>query len=457
MKTILLFILAASLNFNYVNAQTNHQAEIDTLMRRASQNGLFNGNILVAENNKVIYKAAIGFADASGKIPLTDRYRFQIGSIAKEFNAVGIMMLKEQGKLKLEDPVSKYLPELPSWANKVKIINILQYTSGLPDIKWDSVNNDADNFAILKKLQKLNFEPGTGYFYNNNNVFLQRRIIEKITGSSFKEFVEQKLLKPCGMKTAIIDPTEDDKLVARGYNDDHQQDKMLIPITGWTAVTLDDFYKWAKAITEFKFINPTSTKELLEAYANGQSGLGGGTMEGNQVTYHKHDGSNWNYQALLVSTVTKGRTVILMTNNKQNNVYAINTSIQAILDGKPYSQIKKSLINALPSPPTSMDGTQILAFYEKMKREHEELYSFDESTLNEIGYLLMGKKKIADAILVFEYNTELFPASGNVFDSLGEAYYTQGNKEKALLNYKKSISLNPDNGAAKRIIAELEK
>ncbi|MGY0035611.1 serine hydrolase [Pedobacter sp. NJ-S-72] len=441
------------------SAQMSKSSEIDSLVHKANHLGLFNGNILIAENNKVICKDAIGFTDASGKTTLTDQYRFHIGSIAKEFNAVGIMILKEQGKLNLEDPISKYLPEFPFWASKIRIINLLQYTSGLPDVKWKSVKNNAENIEDLKNTEKLDFEPGSQYAYNNNNVFLQRRIIERITGLSFKVFTEQNLLKPCGMKMSIVDPSSNDILIARAYNNDKKEDDLTYPIDGWVAVTLDDFYKWAKAITDFKLISPASTKQILIAFGpNQQGGLGGGTMEGDLMISHKHDGTARNYQALLVSTVSKGRTVILMTNNQQNNLYTFNVSIQAILDGKPYNQIKKSVVSGFSKQLEQMNGQEVIAFFEKMKKEHNDEYDFDgEVTLNEIGYNLLRKNKFTDAILIFQHNTRLFPKSGNVFDSLGEAYYKQGNKDLALLNYKRSLELNPENDESKKNYSGLRK
>jgi CubicO group peptidase (beta-lactamase class C family) len=245
-KYIFLFAVF-SLSTQRTIAQQTKAANIDTLIQRANKLGLFNGNVLVADHGKIIYKAAIGYADARRTIKLTDQYRFHIGSIAKEFNAVGIMMLEEQGKLTLDDKVSKYLPQLPAWAGKISVINLLQYTSGLPDVKWKTVKDDAGNMADLMKIDSLDFEPGKKYAYNNNNVFLQRRIIEKITGQSFKQFVEDHELKATGMNTAIVDPDENDKLVAQSYNNDGKPDGLVYPISGWTAVTLDDFYAWANA------------------------------------------------------------------------------------------------------------------------------------------------------------------------------------------------------------------
>lgn len=455
------FLLAALIVFGTWKtfAQQTKAANIDTLVQRANRLGLFNGNVLVADHGKIIYRAAIGYADAGKTIKLTDQYRFHIGSIAKEFNAVGIMMLQEQGKLSLDDKVSKYLSQLPAWADKIRIINLLQYTSGLPDVKWKTVKSDADNMTDLMKVDSLDFEPGKKYAYNNNNVFLQRRIIEKITGISFKRFVDDYELKPAGMNTAIVDPVDQDALVAKSYDNNGKADGLVYPISGWTAVTLDDFYAWANAIDKFKLISPVATREIINGISPGrQSGLGGGSMDDDKMISHIHDGTSLNYQALLVSKAPSGVTIILMTNNKQGNLYSIEKSIESILENKPYAQVKRSFLDEFNTKLDSMSGDQIISFYNDLKSKRGTEYSFDdENTLNETGYYLMNKKRLADAVAVFEYNTKLFPKSGNVFDSLGEAYYNQGNKLLALLNYKKSLQLDPANDNAKKIITELDK
>lgn len=456
MKKLLLLLLPASLLASAVTAQA---PELDSMIHRANRLGVFNGNVLVADHHQVIYKTAIGIADASGKTPLTTDHRFHIGSIAKEFNAVAIMMLKAQGKLNLEDKVSLYLPELPAWAEKISILNLLQYTSGLPDLNWKTAKSDADIMQDLKDLKQLNFEPGTNYAYNNNNVFLQRRIIEKITGIAFNEFVKRYLLEPAGMNHSIIDPTEKDELMAISFTDDRQSRPLFSPISGWTAVTLDDFYKWATSINTFKFLSPADTRTILyPAGPNKQSGLGGGEMKGDSIILHIHDGSSLSYNALLVDYPVKGRTFILLTNNRQDNLYDFNNAIQAILDGRPYQQPKKSVGSLFKGKLDSLSGKQLLSLYQQLKKKYSDQYNFDnEAALNMIGYDYLGRKKVDDAIVIFEYNTRLFPQSGNVFDSLGEAYYRKGDKQKALLNYKRSLELDPSNVTAKQVIEELGK
>lgn len=456
-RNLLLVVSLLATQSSYGQTSRNLK-QIDSLLEKAHNLGVFNGNLLVSEKGKIIYKKTIGWADASGKVKLTEDYRFHIGSIAKEFNAVGIMMLKEQGKLTLEDKVSRYLPELPSWAKKISIRHLLQYTSGIPQSNWDEVTGDAENMKSLKAVTTLLFEPGTKYDYNNNDVFLQRRIIEKITGLPYASFVTERLFKSCGIKNAIFDPTEMDKLIARSYNDKKTQDELSFDIDGWPALNLLDFYRWSECINSFRLITPASTQELVIPFStDDQTGLGHGTLEGKTLTTHRHDGTAKNYQALLISNATTSRTIILMTNNKQGNLDAISKSVNSILEGKQYIQVRRSFIGDFDEQLENMDGEQVLALYQKIKLERPDHYSFDgENTLNQVGYFFLNKDKVNDAITIFTFNTKLFPNSANMFDSLGEAYYVQGNKGKALENYTIAFKLDPSSESAKKMIQELK-
>jgi len=439
-------------------AQQTKAEKIKAYLEHANQLGLFNGNLLVVDHGEVVYKAAIGYADASKQTPLTTAYRFHMGSIAKEFDAVGLMVLQEQGKLSLDDKVSKFFPELPDWAGKISIKNLLQYTSGLPEVKYQTVHGDADNWKDLKALQQLDFEPGSKYAYNNNNTFMRRQIIEKVTGMPIKNFIEQKLLKPYGINNGIVDPTDADTLIAKSFNDQGKQDVLEYPIMGWTCLNLDDFYTWAQCLQKFSIINPTSTRDIITPVEPGkQSGLGTGSMNGNQLIRHVHDGIAMRYQALEVTDGPKNRTIILLTNNRHDNVYELGNTIEAILDDKPYRQAMRSVAEELQKHPDINSGSQVLSFYQNLKAQKPGEYDFtNENTLNEIGYSYLSRNQVTDAITIFEYNVKLFPKSGNVYDSLGEAFNKHGDKKNALLNYKKSLKLDPGNTEAKDIIAKLE-
>ena len=413
------------------------------------------------KKEKTIYEASLGYTNASKKTKLTADYLFNIGSISKEFNAVGIMMLKEEGKLSLNDKVSKYMPDLPAWANTISIKNLLQYSSGLPDIKWQTIKSDADIMSDMKQVQQLMFEPGTNYAYNNSNVFFQRRIIERITGMPFHTFVETRMLQPCGMKTSVVDPDMKGANVAVSFNNDLVQSPKQYNyiMTGWTSVTAQDFYKWAQCLHSYKLITKASFKELLEPFAaNKQSGLGGGSMEGDKIKEHVHHGSSADFEALMYTLPSEDINIFLLTNNMNFKVFEIKDAIKAILKGEAYKMPKKSLLMALRKNIDALTAEEIIAKYKDFKTNQANDFNFEEEgDLNQIGYYLMGKKRVDDAIKLFQLNLSLFPQSGNLYDSLAEGYLNKGNKPLALANYKKALALDPTNTGAKEAIDKLEK
>lgn len=124
-------------------------------------------------------------------------------------------------------------------------------------------------------------------------------------------------------------------------------------------------------------------------------------MAAEQVARHVHDGTAGNYQALLFSTPASAITVLLLTNNKQNNLPAINQAITVVLEGKPYAAIMKSFLGSFRNELTSLDGQQVLSLYAKVKAQQPTLYGFgQEELLNETGYYLLGQKKVADAMFI---------------------------------------------------------
>ncbi|WP_428656427.1 serine hydrolase [Runella sp.] len=459
-KTVLtsIFIL---LSITHLWAQTSKSKEIETLMDRAHRLGIFNGNVLVVEKGKTIYEASWGYADGSKSRKLTPADRFNIGSIGKEFNAVGIMMLKEQSKLTLDDKVSKFLPDLPEWSTKITIKNLLQYSSGLPDINWKTIQSDADIWNDMKQIQALQFEPGTNYAYNNSNVFLQRRIIEKITGMPFHTFVETRMLTPCGMSASEVDPDMKGNNGTIAFNNDGVESprQFKYVMTGWTAVTAQDLYKWNECLHSFRLINRDSFKEILTPFAaNRQSGLGGGSMEGGVIKEHFHHGSSFDFESFMYTAPSEGISIMLLTNNMNSKLFEIKDAIKAILQGKPYTAPKRSLFMTLRKNSENQTIEQLLAQYNDLKANQSNDYNFEnEDDLNQLGYYLMNSKRLDDALRVFELNVRLFPESANVYDSLGEAYLNKGNKERALANYKKSLELDPKNNGAKEAIEQLKK
>jgi len=328
---------------NHAFAQAKQVIEIDSLMKQSSQIGVFNGNVLISKNNKINYNASFGFTDATKTKKLTPDYRFNIGSITKEFSAVALLQLQEQGKLKLEDKVSKYIPELPKWANEVRIKDLLQYTSGIPNVNWKKVKNDKDLFNDLTLIDSLDFKPGTNYDYNNNNIFLRQFIIERLAGVTFKTYAEKFIFKPCNMNASIMTPFENEINTAKGFNNDLVVDKADLPITGGTYLTTKDLLKWSKCLHSNKIVNTNSLFELGQQFdlPETQSSLGQAKFKNKILIEHLHDGRAGSYEAILVSDLEERFTIILLGNNYNGRIFEISDAISAILKNKKYNLPKK--------------------------------------------------------------------------------------------------------------------
>ena len=439
--------------------QRIYQTLIDSLMKVSYERGVFNGNILVAKNNKIIYQNEIGYTDGSKLKKLNRNSIFNIGSIGKEFNAVAIMMLKEKGLLNLDDKISKFKINLPEWSNTISINHLLQYTSGLPRVKWRTVKNEKDIFADLRKIKQLNFKPGSGYIYSINNIILQRKIIEKVSGMSYVDFIQKNLLNPSNMTGALIDPSSQNLQLAKPFNNDFINDKpMDIEITGWVHPTVSDMRNWIGSLHSGKLISKESLAQLFDSYSkSSESALGVGKFENDKLSIHQHQGSSFNYESFIHYNVQEDLSIVLMTNNKNFKLREIAESIENITKGNAFSIPQKSVYLTIRQKcyDNVNEGIQ---FYKDLKKNFPDTYNFsNESELNRVGYKLIERDQIEDAIKIFELLVAEFPNSPNSYDSIGEAYYLNGNNDLAIRNYKKSLQLNPNNSNAIEIIEKINK
>ncbi len=434
--------------------------KIARLMTATHERGLFNGNILVIRGDHVLFEQSFGYFDGSKSRKLDQAAVFNAGSIAKEFSAVAIMMLIEQGKISLDTPVSLYFSDLPGWAEKVQVKHLLNYTSGLPPVRWREIKNHNDAFADLMKVEELPFDPGMGYLYSNNNVFLQRMIIEKVTGKPFGAFAKEYILPKAGMRTALVDPVLGEGDVPKAFNNDFQNDPEFdLPIKGWVMVTAKDMANWFKALHGHKLVSETSVKTLFASYSPRQLGALGLSKynENGALQYHQHHGSSVNFEALATYRAFEDTAIILLTNNKNRKLFEITNSVEAILEGKESYRIPKKPISVAIGKECKVDVEACLATYEKLKKREPNLYDFDnENALNTLGYQLLRSENVEAAIAVFSRNVLEFPNSANPYDSLGEAYAKARNAELALKNYAKSLELDPENKNAAEMIRKIK-
>lgn len=429
--------------------------KIDSLMTKSYERGLFNGNVLVVKDDQIIYQKSFGFTDETKQTPLHDKSIFNAGSIAKEFNAVSIMILVERGLLHLDHPISKFDLGLPKWSEKVTLRHLINYASGIPRIESGlTIINDEDAWNILRNNDTLLFEPGTGYRYDNGNVFLQRRIIEKVTGVSFQEFVTENIINPLKMTNSVFEPKSGDTNRTSCYDMDNVRCPELKFISGWLWVDINDLYKWIHAMNTNQLISKESFQTLLNnPYAKDEGGSLGRYFEKDEL--QRHNGVSYKFESILLNDFKNNITIILLSNNL-NRVWDLGHTIHNLMLGKDYEIPKKSIYQAIRK--TSLtDVHKAIETYYLLKKNDEKEYSFQNpSELNKLGYELLRLGKHNESIEIFKLATKEFPKDANLFDSLGEAYYTNKQYDLALDSYNKAISLGGTQGNAEKMINKIK-
>jgi CubicO group peptidase (beta-lactamase class C family) len=245
--TILVLTLCTGLVTSCINNPNHEKALLlDTLFTTMHARGQFNGNVLIAENGKIIYKNCLGLADREKQIPLNENTLFNTGSVSKIFTAIAIQQLEEKKLLKLEDPVEKHLPGFPY--PDITIHHLLIHAGGLTEdsqllqnIQWDlskiAKNQDVMD-ALYAQKPALRFTPGQSSAYNNLGYIVLAQIVEQASGLDFKEYLHQYIFGPAKMgKTSVYDMEGIKQAgnVAKGY--------LFYPFTGKyeEAVKLPEF------------------------------------------------------------------------------------------------------------------------------------------------------------------------------------------------------------------------
>jgi CubicO group peptidase (beta-lactamase class C family) len=454
-------------------------AKIDEVITAANKYRLFNGSVLVAENGKVIYKKGLGLAQMEWSIPNTPETRFRLGSITKQFTAALILQLVEQGKVKLDGKVSDYLPAYrKDIGEKVTVHQLLNHTSGIPSYTslpgfFNDVSRNpftVDDFIKKYASNNLEFEPGSKFSYNNSGYFLLGAIVEKVTGQTYERALRERILDPLSMKntgydyhgTLIEKRASGYQKTPDGYTNAPYLDMSLPYAAGAMYSTVEDLYLWDQALYTDRVLS-AATKELmykpnLDDYAYGwvvtKAKLG---SETESVPKIKHGGGINGFSTVIVRFPAQQHLIVLLDNTSQGrSLEQLERELTNILYNQPYKLLKIPLTDTMLKLTEHNGVAAAIAFYRTMKTEQPNQYDFSEPELNRLGYQLLQARKLKEAIEIFKLNVEAYPKGFNTYDSLGEAYMISGNTELAILNYKKSLELNPENTGAIEMLKRME-
>jgi CubicO group peptidase (beta-lactamase class C family) len=476
---ITIFVLVCALHV--APGQTKYD-KIDGLMKLYNEYGQFNGTVLVAEHGNVIYKKGFGLADMEWDIPNQPDTKFRLGSVTKQFTSMVILQLVQQGRLKLDGKITEYLPDYPKkTGDKITIHHLLTHTSGIPGYTEfpsffrDISRNPSTPEAFVKLFadSALLFEPGARFSYSNSGYFLLGVIIEKIAGKPYEQVLQENILSPVNMNSTGYDHHA--KILKKrasgyekgvnGYVNAEYLDMSLPYSAGALYSTVEDLYLWDQALYT-DLLLPEKTRELLFAphIPAHEGGYGYGWSIGkapigrtnDSVTVIEHGGGINGFNTLISRIPSKKDLVVLLNNAGAAPLDAMSRALRGILYDKPYDLPKRSLADAVLATIMEHGIASGVEQYNDLKQKHSDTYALDEREMNQVGYGLLRANKVKEAIEVFKLNVEAFPKSSNVYDSLGEAYMVNGNKELAIKNYQKSVELDPKNASGIEALRKLQ-
>lgn len=290
MKKTVMFLIAFLLSFTFYSILVLGQSgtplatEFDRVISSEFKPEEPGGVVLISKKNQIIYKKAFGSANVELNVPMKEEMIFNIASMTKQFTAVAVLQLAEQGKLSLQDEITKYLPDYPTGGQKITIENLLTHTAGIPAPVPEAMTRLQGEKRLITlpeiintfKMRPLDFAPGTKMVYSNDGYILLGAIIEKASGITYPEYLEKNLFIPAGMtETHFGDDYKIIKSRAASYIYSRAESQFLNAAndkieTAYSAGAIEstagDLFKWQQALVSNKLIKKESLEKAQTEY-----------------------------------------------------------------------------------------------------------------------------------------------------------------------------------------------
>jgi len=496
MKNIALTILL--LISNLVLSAQNSVQRIDSLVVLKNAEYELSGNILIAEKGKVIYRKSTGIGNTLANTPVTSVSSFNLASVSKIFTSVAILQLTEQGKLSLSDPVKKYIPELNN--GLISISQLLSHTSGLADLQMlekpyaedtSKVFTIADiPGAINKDKNAFRSAPGEKWSYSNSGYNLLALIVERVSRTSFSDYLTSHIFRPAGMlntyiNTVLINVKDPNRVVGYDYlnfapwkllradslRQNHIELMHLDGLIGQSNIisTTADLLKFDRALYNGQIIKRSSLDKAFTPTRlnNGELATSGwknnfcyyglgwqilkDTSNGKVVF---HTGGMPGAVTAFIRNITKDQTVIVLNNITHRSTHGSAMSLLYLLNGGVPQRDKKSMANEFSRTLVKHNVNEAWARFNSIKTDTTHFY-LDEREMNLAGLSMFFNNHKTQGMEVLRLNTVLFPNSANVYDSLAMALAESDEKQNAILMYRRSLELNPKSASAVNALKKL--
>lgn len=319
------------------SAATPRDAAIDALLQRYDGN-VPGAAVLVLEDGQPAFRRGYGLASLEDGVAVTPATNFRLASVSKQFTAAAILLLAEDGKLSIDDPVKKWLPSLPAVADPITLRNLLSHTSGLIDYEdlMDPADtrqvHDIDVLHLLEKENRTYFTPGHGYRYSNGGYALLALIVGKASGMDFATFLRQRIFLPLGMNNTFAHQDGVDTVPNRAYGyseqDGHwqrtdQSTTSAVLGDGGIYSSIDDLAKWDAALYDERLLRRESLQQAFSpATATPEPDVPyygfGWRINGDALW---HSGESIGFRNVILRYPKRKLTVIVLTNRNDPEPY----------------------------------------------------------------------------------------------------------------------------------------
>ncbi|MFH0759467.1 MAG: serine hydrolase [Bacteroidota bacterium] len=407
------FFIVLLLGISAINNAQTLEEQYDKMLNEQFSQAQPGATALVAIIGEIVYHKAFGMANLELDVKMEPDMVFEIGSITKQFTAVSILMLMEQGKLNLEDDITKFIEDYPTHGHHISIHHLLTHTSGIKSYtsmeNWPPVwRKDFEPKELIDffKNEPMDFAPGEEWRYNNSAYFILGYIIEKASGQTYKQFVETNIFKPLGMRSSLYGSnSEIIKKRAYGYQkqDDYVNAEYLSLTQPYGAgslmSTVEDLFIWNRAIRANKLLKKESIELAFTNYQlnNGDKinyGYGWALNEINGSPTIEHAGGIFGYTTNSIYLPDEDVFVAVYSNCDCNSPEPVSTKMAALAINKPY--------------PDTIESIDVDSEY---LRKFVGVYDFTDSSTRVIT--LEGNQLYSQRTGSNKY--KIFPARGNSF------------------------------------------
>jgi CubicO group peptidase (beta-lactamase class C family) len=457
--------LAALLVAGGARAQSPAET-IDAVMEEYARLDVFSGTVLVARGGDILYAEAFGEANKDHRVANILETRFNIGSIGKTLTGVAVMQLVEGGRIELDAPVVRYLPDFP-FGDAITIHHLLSHTSGLANYmahpeyraRMTGLRRIADLLPLIYDQQLVFDTPGEAFAYSNSGIVVLGAVIEKVAGQAYPQYLREQVLAPAGMSDTGIhfwDQVVPHRAIGytRRFSGDVSSAIFQVPpasADGGIETTVLDLLKFDRALSGDVLLNAESKRKMFTPNLQGYGYCWRISDEGGHRSIG-HGGGAPGVSASFMRYPDDDVTIIVLSNYSDGAIEPAR-ALEAIMFGQPYGTPARPLGEVLYREITDGRIDSAAGVEAVIERAGDELYS--SIPLNQLGYELLGGGDVDGAIAVFEVNASRFPEDPNCFDSLAEAYLAKGERDRAIATYRKALEVDPTFASSRRMLKQL--